>query len=101
MARKIIKLGDKILFINFSYVNFPKSNNHRIQLLNTYDLEPCKIIYLYAKDSFYCSEWFYKGGSMIAEDHATSEEFLEKYRLKGFDFEDNIFFVETDVFKVL
>ncbi|RNA20657.1 hypothetical protein BpHYR1_040384 [Brachionus plicatilis] len=101
MARKTIIFDNKEFFVNFSYVNFPKSTNHRIQLLGTYDLEPCKIIYLYAKNSFYCSEWFYKGGSMIAENHTPPDQFLQKYRQKGFHFEENVFLVETDLFKVL
>lgn len=81
----------KNAYVYFTYVNFSRSNNHKIQLLNTYDLEPCKIMYYYGNNRIYCSEWFANGGNMIYDDRKPSEEFLKKYQQKGFQFENNFF----------
>ncbi|RMZ95026.1 hypothetical protein BpHYR1_053672 [Brachionus plicatilis] len=92
IAKKTVILPDgKQAIVYFSYINFPKSTNHRIQLLNTFDLEPCKIIYLYAKNMLLCSQWYLGGGSMISENHNPSLDFVENYKKKGFLFENNVF----------
>lgn len=52
-------------------------------LFDTFQLEPCKIAFREGK--FYFSDWFVRGGSIIAKGHEPSQEFLDKYFEKGFD----------------
>ncbi|CAF0716827.1 unnamed protein product [Brachionus calyciflorus] len=96
----ILQNGEKAK-IYFTNVNFTRSLNHRVQFLNTYDLEPCKIIYLYSKNSLECSDWYIKGGNMITEKRNLNREFLDKYIQKGFRFENNCFERESEKIKDL
>lgn len=59
--------------------------------MNTYDLQPCKIMYEFAKNKFFCSEWFARGGNMVYDDRNPPEEFIQKYKAKGFVFENNCY----------
>lgn len=78
-------------------MNFSKSPNHRIHLVNTYDLECCKVIYTYNKNLIECSDWFENGGNLISENRLPTNEFLDKYREKGFRFENNYFKPESNL----
>lgn len=89
--------NDKQANVYFTYVNFTRSSNHRIQLVNTYDLECCKVIYTYQKNIIECSDWFLYGGNLISQNRIPTHQFLEKYRQKGFQFENNYFKPESNV----
>ncbi|CAF0716831.1 unnamed protein product [Brachionus calyciflorus] len=82
--------------VYFTYINFMRSQNHRVQLLNTYDLEPCKVIYFYENNLLECSRWFSEGGNMISEYRNPSMELINKYKNKGFRFYNNNFKTETN-----
>lgn len=96
--KSILLASGKQANVYFTYVNFPRSTNHRIQLVNTYDLECCKVIYIYSRNSFECSDWFKKGGNLISENRIPTHQFLDKYRQKGFQFENNFFKPESNYF---
>ena len=51
-------------------------------LLTMFQLEPCKMAYKDGK--FYFSDWFVRGGPIIAEGHEPSLELINKYLQKGF-----------------
>ncbi|CAF1056668.1 unnamed protein product, partial [Brachionus calyciflorus] len=92
IARKSIILSNgQNAEIYFTHINFHRNDNTKIQLMNTYDLQPCRIMYEYAKNKFYCSEWFARGGKMIYDERNPSQEFIQKYKTKGFVFEDNVY----------
>lgn len=76
-------------------MNFPNSSNQRTQLVNSYDLECCKIIYSYDKDIFECSDWFLKGGIVISKLRIPNQDLFEKFKKKGFNFENNCFKPES------
>ncbi|CAF0807898.1 unnamed protein product [Brachionus calyciflorus] len=89
--KKVIMNDKKEANVYFTYIPFPKTCQAKSELLNTYDLEPCRIMYSYSDNLFYCSVWFTSGGNMIAENRKPSKEFLDKYYDKGFCFQDNVF----------
>ncbi|CAF0715774.1 unnamed protein product [Brachionus calyciflorus] len=99
--KKVVLANGKQAVIHFTSINFPRSKNHRVQLLNTYDLESCKIIYSYNKNCLECSDWFFKGGSLISENKLPTQEFLNKYRQKGFRFVNNFFKPESNIYQDL
>ena len=99
MAKKMGRLSDGTnVFINFTHVNFPRSDNHKLQLMNTFDLEPCKIIYAYHNNRFFCGKWFENGGHIISDDRKPSVEFFNKYIQKGFNFPRNFFEPVTGIY---
>ncbi|CAF0779622.1 unnamed protein product [Brachionus calyciflorus] len=89
--KKVTMQNGKSAYVYFTYVYFSRSDNHKIQLLDTCDIEPCKIMYSYSNDLLYCSGWFANGGNILYDNRTPSTEFLEKYYQKGFRFPNNIF----------
>lgn len=52
-------------------------------LLNMFQLEPCKMAFKGGK--FHFSEWFVRGGPIIAEGHEPRDDFVQKYLDRGFN----------------
>ena len=66
--------------------------------MNTFDLEPCKIMYAYPNDQFFCGKWFQNRENFISEDRKPNAEFINKYVQKGFNFNKNVFKPVSDIF---
>ncbi|RMZ94091.1 hypothetical protein BpHYR1_019705, partial [Brachionus plicatilis] len=96
VAKKKFKLkNDQSVSLYFTHIQFPKEDIYKYQLLDLFDLQPCKIMYFGGNRQFYLNNWFSIGGSIIPENKSPSKDFIDKYRKKGFDFEGDYFFPKS------
>lgn len=68
MAEKNIDNDTTIRFVS---IDFPSSDDQVKQLLNTYEIELCKIFYAYNNNKLYCGDWFLNGGDFYSHKPST------------------------------
>ncbi|CAF0971499.1 unnamed protein product [Brachionus calyciflorus] len=92
VAKKHFELenGQKVN-VYFTHIAFPLNDSFKYELLDLFDLNPCKIMYYAGNKQFYLNNWFSIGGHIVPENKNPSHEFLSKYRRKGFNFEGDYF----------
>lgn len=96
VAKKQIKLkNNQKVNIYFTHIPFPKNDFYKYELLDLFEIQPSKIMYYGGNKQFYLNNWFSIGGSLVPENKNPSQEFINKYKKKGFDFEGDYFVPKT------